>query len=87
MKGRRNSDFKEEGSCGPAPGERDFKGATPFRAANIPELAKPQILHVEILEDAEAEDVRSRPPFSRNSIGISAVITKALETAGLIKRG
>lgn len=68
-----------------APEECGIKVAAPFRAAEISALPQPQLARGEMAEDAKADDVRSTPPFFQDRI--SAVITKALETAGLIKRG
>ena len=50
-----------------------------------PELTQPPILHGEILDDAGPAYMPQRPP--RPGINIGAVITKALESAGLISRG
>jgi poly(hydroxyalkanoate) depolymerase family esterase len=60
---------------------------SPMKTAvsTLPELTQPQILHGEILDDETTETVRptSRPP----RIDIGAVITKALEKAGLLPKG
>jgi hypothetical protein len=50
----------------------------------IPELVQPQILYGEILEEESSEYVTPKPMSPRINIG--AVITKALETAGLIDK-
>lgn len=48
------------------------------------DVEQPQILHGELLEPEAAEDVR--PKITRQRIDIGAVINKALEAAGLMKR-
>ena len=51
---------------------------------NIPaDSPQPKILHGEVLDDAPADHLRHRPASSRIDIG--AVITKALEAAGLMR--
>jgi feruloyl esterase len=68
-----------------SPEEGNLKAAAPSRAVNISTLAPPQALRGEMVEDAKPDTVRSTPPWPPDRI--SAVITKALETAGLINRG
>jgi feruloyl esterase len=67
-----------------SPGDPDFKAAALLSFGKIAKPGQAQILHREAVEDAETA-ARPRPTFSRIDIG--AVITKALETAGLINRG
>lgn len=49
-----------------------------------PDVEQPQIHHGELLEHEAANDVRPRLTLQRIDIG--AVINKALEAAGLMKR-
>ena len=60
------------------------KSSALLPVCKIPELVQPQILHGEILEDVTSKYVRPGRPPTRINIG--AVITKALQTAGLINR-
>jgi feruloyl esterase len=60
---------------------------SPIRApaGELPPLTQAPILHGEVLEDAASKSTGPRP--SRPRMDIGAVITKALEKAGLITRG
>jgi poly(hydroxyalkanoate) depolymerase family esterase len=61
-----------------------MKSAALLPLSKIPELEQPQILHGEILEEATPGYESPGRPSLRINIG--AVITKALQTAGLINR-
>jgi poly(hydroxyalkanoate) depolymerase family esterase len=68
-------------------GARPQRVTSALRQSHAPasELTQAPILHGEVLEDAASESRGPRPSRSRMDIG--AVITKALEKAGLITRG
>lgn len=60
------------------------RAASRLPVAISPYVEQPQILHGELLEHEAAEDLR--PRITRQRMDIGAVINKALEAAGLVKR-